>query len=96
MMVLVSYDVSTIDKRGQARLRKVAKTCEDYGVRVQNSVFECVVDPATWVVLKGRLEDIFDPEQDSLRYYFLGANWEKRIEHLGRSPDINVSDTLIF
>jgi len=95
-MVLVSYDVSTVDKRGQARLRKVAKACEDYGVRVQNSVFECVVEPATWVLLKSRLEDIYDPEQDSLRYYFLGSNWEKRIEHLGRTPGFGVSDTLIL
>ena len=95
-MVLVSYDVSTVDKRGQTRLRKVAKACEDYGIRVQNSVFECVVDPAIWVLLKTRLEEIYDPEQDSLRYYFLGANWEKRIEHLGRSPEINVTDTLIL
>lgn len=96
MMVLVSYDVSTVDKRGQARLRKVAKVCEDYGIRVQNSVFECVVDPAIWVLLKTRLEEIYDPEQDSLRYYFLGSNWEKRIEHLGRNPEINVTDTLIL
>jgi CRISPR-associated protein Cas2 len=96
MMVLVSYDVSTVDKRGQARLRKVAKACEDYGVRVQNSVFECVVEPATWVLLKSRLEGIYDPEQDSLRYYFLGSNWEKRIEHFGRTPGIGVSDTLIL
>ena len=96
MMVLVSYDVSTVDKRGQARLRKVAKACEDYGIRVQNSVFECVVDPAIWVLLKTRLEDIYDPEQDSLRYYFLGANWEKRIEHLGRNPEINVTAPLIL
>ena len=96
MMVLVSYDVCTVDKRGQARLRKVAKACEDYGIRVQNSVFECVVDPATWVLLKTRLEEIYDPEQDSLRYYFLGANWERRIEHLGRTPGIGVTDTLIL
>ena len=96
MMVLVSYDVSTVDKRGQARLRKVAKACEDYGIRVQNSVFECVVDPAILVLLKTRLEDIYDPEQDSLRYYFLGANWEKRIEHLGRNPEINVTAPLIL
>ena len=96
MMVLVSYDVSTVDKRGQSRLRKVAKVCEDYGVRVQNSVFECVVDPASWVALKARLEEIYDPDQDSLRFYFLGANWEKRIEHLGKSENVDVTDTLIF
>ncbi|MDD2240875.1 MAG: CRISPR-associated endonuclease Cas2 [Kiritimatiellae bacterium] len=96
MMVLVSYDVSTVDKRGQSRLRKVAKTCEDYGTRVQNSVFECVLDPATWVLLKSRLEDILNPEQDSLRYYFLGAKWQKRIEHHGKTLHGNVTDTLIF
>lgn len=96
MMVLVSYDVSTIDKRGQARLRKVAKICQDYGTRVQNSVFECVVDPAIWIAFKTRLENIYDPEQDSLRYYFLGANWDKRIEHLGKTPNPNVTDTLIL
>ena len=96
MMVLVSYDVSTIDKRGQSRLRKVAKICQDYGTRVQNSVFECVVDPAMWVTFKSRLEDIYDSEQDSLRYYFLGANWDKRIEHLGKIPNPNVTDPLIL
>ena len=96
MMVLVSYDVSTIDKRGQARLRKVAKVCEDYGIRVQNSVFECVVDPALWVAFKARLEKIYDPEQDSLRFYFLGSNWGKRIEHLGKTKGFDVTEPLIF
>ena len=96
MMVLVSYDVSTIDKRGQARLRKVAKTCVNYGIRVQNSVFECVVDPALWVTFRAQLEKIYDPDQDSLRFYFLGAHWDKRIEHLGKTPDIHVTDTLIL
>jgi len=96
MMVLVSYDVATVDKRGQSRLRKVAKVCEDYGVRVQNSVFECVVDPAVWVTLKARLEEIYDTDQDSLRFYFLGANWKKRIEHLGKTEHVDVTDTLIF
>ena len=96
MMVLVSYDVSTVDKRGQSRLRKVAKACEDYGVRVQNSVFECVVDPAIWVALKARLEEIYDPDQDSLRFYFLGANWEKRLEHVGTKVAINPEGPLIF
>lgn len=96
MMVLVSYDVSTMDKRGQARLRKVAKICQDYGVRVQNSVFECVVDPATWVTLKARLEEVYDSQQDSLRFYFLGAKWDKRIEHLGKTINVNVTDPLIL
>ena len=96
MMVLVSYDVSTIDKRGQARLRKVAKVCEDYGVRVQNSVFECVVDPALWVAFKARLEKIYDPEQDSLRFYFFCSNWGKRIEHLVKTIGFDVTEPLIF
>ena len=96
MMVLVSYDVSTVDKRGQARLRKVAKVCEDYGIRVQNSVFECVVDPALWVAFKARLEKIYDPEQDSLRFYFLGANWRKRVEHLGAKCGYDPQGPLIL
>jgi len=83
MMVLVSYDVSTVDKRGQARLRRVARICQDFGQRVQNSVFECEVDPAQWVVLKSRLEEVADPNQDSLRYYYLGSNWQRRVEHFG-------------
>jgi CRISPR-associated protein Cas2 len=90
MLVVVSYDVSTVDKRGQARLRRVAKACLDYGQRVQNSVFECNVDPAQWAALKQRLQDLFDPEQDSLRFYFLGSNWRRRIEHAGtkKIPDL--------
>lgn len=96
MMVLVSYDVSTIDRRGQTRLRRVAKICQDYGVRVQNSVFECVVDPALWVTFKARLEDVYDPAQDSIRFYFLGAKWQRRIEHLGKTLSVNVTDTLIL
>lgn len=96
MLVLVSYDVSTIDRAGEARLRRVAKTCQDYGIRVQNSVFECVLDPATWVKLRSRLEKLYHPEQDSLRFYFLGAKWERRVEHLGRTPDVNVTDSIIL
>lgn len=90
MMVLVSYDVSTVDKAGQARLRRVAKACLDYGQRVQNSVFECNVDPAQWVSLREKLLRIFDPEQDSLRFYFLGSNWRRRVEHHGakKVPDL--------
>ncbi len=86
MMVLVSYDVSTVDKQGQARLRRVAKACQDFGQRVQNWVFECEVDPAQWVTLKARLEEIADPKQDSLRYYHLGSNWQRRVEHFGAKP----------
>ncbi len=97
MMVLVSYDVNTMDKRGQRRLRRVAKACEDYGTRVQYSVFECIVNPAQWVTFKNRLLDIFDDEVDSLRFYFLGSNWEKKMEHHGAKETPNLeSDSLII
>ena len=83
MLVLVSYDVCTVDKRGRARLRRVAKACLDVGQRVQNSVFECNIDPAQWAALKQQLLDIYDEEQDSLRFYYLGSNWRRRVEHFG-------------
>ena len=90
MMVLVSYDVATADKAGERRLRRVAKTCLDYGQRVQNSVFECLVDPAQWTALRAELLNLYDPAQDSLRFYFLGANWKNRVEHQGvkETPDL--------
>jgi CRISPR-associated protein Cas2 len=83
MMVLVAYDVNTETPAGQRRLRQVAKLCENRGQRVQNSVFECLVDPAQWVQLKHGLLDIADPEKDSLRFYYLGKHWHKRVEHFG-------------
>jgi CRISPR-associated protein Cas2 len=83
MLVLVTYDVNTETPAGRKRLRQVAKQCLNFGQRVQNSVFECLVEPAQWAVLKSRLEGIIDPAKDSLRYYFLGANWKNRIEHVG-------------
>ncbi|MGA7878378.1 MAG: CRISPR-associated endonuclease Cas2 [Desulfoferrobacter sp.] len=83
MLVLVSYDVSTIDKAGRTRLRRVAKMCQNYGQRVQLSVFECIIDPAQWTMLKKKLVDIINPEEDSLRFYFLGSNWRGKIEHIG-------------
>ena len=83
MFVLVSYDVSTVDKEGRRRLRRVAKACLDYGQRVQYSVFECIVDPALWTVLRQRLIEEIDPSADSLRFYFLGSNWKNRVEHIG-------------
>ncbi len=96
MMVLVSYDVSTVDRRGQTRLRKVAKACLNVGQRVQNSVFECDLDPAQWTALKAKLEGIVDPESDSLRYYFLGSNWQHRVEHYGAKPTLDLrNDPLI-
>lgn len=83
MLVLVSYDVSTVNKTGQRRLARIAKTCLDYGQRVQNSVFECLVDPAQWTALRNELLHLYKPEEDSLRFYFLGSNWENRVEHHG-------------
>ncbi|PPK52387.1 CRISPR-associated endonuclease Cas2 [Marinobacter persicus] len=86
MMVLVTYDISLEDPAGPGRLRRVAKVCLDYGVRVQYSVFECEVDPAQWVVFRDQLLNIYDEEQDSLRFYKLGKNWKNRIEHHGAKP----------
>ena len=95
MMVLVSYDVSTVDKRGQARLRRVAKSCQNFGQRVQNSVFECVVDPAQWTALKAELTARIDPEEDSLRFYFLGSSWQRRVEHIGAKPTADLQGPLL-
>lgn len=83
MMVLITYDVETTTPNGKKRLRKVAKQCVNFGQRVQNSVFECLIDPAQFVELRHRLEEIIDSEKDSLRYYFLGNNWKSRVEHTG-------------
>ena len=95
MMVLVSYDVMVRSPGGQRRLRKVAKACTNYGQRVQHSVYECVVDPAQWVQLKNILEKIIDDKADSLRYYYLGANYKRRIEHVGAKPSYDVDGPLI-
>lgn len=83
MLVLITYDVSTSDAEGQTRLRKVAKQCVNHGQRVQKSVFECSVDPAQFAILKAKLADIIDPSADSIRFYFLGNNWKRRIEQIG-------------
>lgn len=95
MMVLVTYDVSTESAAGRKRLRRVAKVCQDYGQRVQYSVFECLVDPARWTVFKNRLIDEIKPEEDSLRFYFLGANWQRRVEQIGAKPAYDPEGTLI-
>ena len=95
MMVLVTYDVSTKDAAGRRRLRLVAKVCDDYGQRVQNSVFECLVDPTEFAQFRDRLEDRIDPEQDSLRYYFLGTNWKKRVEHVGQKETYDPEGTMM-
>ncbi|MEW6377063.1 MAG: CRISPR-associated endonuclease Cas2 [Thermodesulfobacteriota bacterium] len=95
MFVLISYDVSTTDPKGPRRLNRVAKTCKDYGQRVQYSVFECIVDPAQWAVLKQRLIDQIDQEYDSLRFYYLGSNWRRRVEHIGAKKTIDQEGPLI-
>jgi len=96
MLVLVSYDVSTEDKEGRKRLRKISKICQNYGQRVQYSVFECIVDPAQWAALRAQLIDEMEPEKDSLRFYFLGANWRRRVEHVGAKPSIDQEGPLVF
>ncbi len=83
MLVLITYDVSTYDRGGKARLRKVAKECVNYGQRVQNSVFECILDNAQALLLKKKLLDLIDQEQDSLRFYYLGNRYDNKIEHFG-------------
>lgn len=95
MMVLVTYDVSTTTPQGRRRLSRVAKACLDYGQRVQNSVFECQVSPDQFTALRLRLTDLYDPKEDSLRFYFLGSNWQRRVEHLGAKPSIDLEGPLI-
>lgn len=96
MLILVTYDVNTETKAGQRRLRKVAKKCEDYGVRVQNSVFECIVDNVQLTKLKMELSELIDKEVDSLRFYRLGYNYKSKVEHIGANVTLNVEDTLIL
>lgn len=95
MLVLVAYDVSTRTPAGRRRLRCVAEACEDYGQRVQGSVFECLVAPAEWTRLRGRLLGLYDPAEDSLRFYFLGSNWKKRVEHHGTKPAVDLEGPLL-
>ena len=94
MFVLVSYDVAS-EGKGSRRLRRVARACQDYGQRVQYSVFECIVDPAQWTVLRNRLIDEIDHEKDSLRFYFLGSNWKHRVEHIGAKKSLDQDGPLI-
>lgn len=96
MYVLVTYDVSTKTPEGRKRLRRIAKVCLDYGQRVQNSVFELLVDPAQWAQCKEKLLDEYEPTEDSLRFYFLGKNWQRRVEHAGAKPAINPEGPLII
>jgi CRISPR-associated protein Cas2 len=95
MMVLITYDVNVTSTGGKKRLYKVAKQCKDYGQRVQNSVFECILDPAQFTQLRIKLEKIIDTDVDSLRYYFLGDEWRTRVIHVGAKPSIDLEGTLI-
>jgi len=96
MMVLVTYDVNTETKESRKRLRHVAKLCENYGQRVQNSVFECLLDPDQWAKVKLRLLDEYDPDADSLRFYYLGANFKSRIEHFGAKKVLDPEAPLVL
>ena len=95
MVVLVTYDVSTTTPAGKRRLRRVAKTCLDFGQRVQNSVFECKVDPARFTKLRARLLEIANLETDSIRFYFLGNRWRNRVEHHGAKSSIDPDGPLV-
>ena len=96
MMVLITYDVETMTPAGRKRLRLVAKQCVNFGQRVQNSVFECLIDASQFAELKHRLESIIELEKDSLRYYMLGNNWRSRIEHVGAKSSYNPEDVMII
>lgn len=96
LLVLITYDVNTETAAGKARLRKVAKQCVNYGRRVQNSVFECILDNAQCVLLKTSLIEIIDEKTDSLRFYYLGNHYKTKIEHVGLEKGVAVDDTLIF
>ena len=96
MLVLITYDVSTETAAGRKRLRKVAKQCVNHGQRVQNSVFECLLDAAQYAILKAELAKLIDPEVDSLRFYQLGNHYQNKLEHVGVRPAFQQDDVLIF
>jgi len=96
MVILITYDVSTVDRAGVRRLRRVAQACEDYGVRVQKSVFECRVGRKEWVMLRGRLLNEIKPDEDSLRFYFLDQNAVECVEHHGVEKPIDLTEPLIL
>ena len=96
MLMLVTYDISTADDDGASRLRRVARACQDYGQRVQYSVFECEVDPAQWVSLKARLIGEIDKDKDSLRFYRIGTNRRSRIEHVGAKKAYDPDAPMVF
>lgn len=94
MMIVVSYDVRTTSPAGKKRLRKIAKACTNFGQRVQNSVFECQLDPTQWAMLRLRLLDLFEAEEDSLRFYYMGSNWRGDVEHHGTKTISDPNDPL--
>ncbi len=96
MMVLITYDVATTSAAGRKRLRKVAKKCQDFGQRVQNSVFECVLDATQLVQLKKELKELIDESEDSLRFYILGNSYKNKIEHVGTKKSFDVEGPLIL
>ncbi|MFQ3665840.1 MAG: CRISPR-associated endonuclease Cas2 [Sphingomonadaceae bacterium] len=96
MLMLVAYDVNTETPAGRRRLRRVARACLDFGQRVQNSVFECEVNPAQWIALRARLISEIDPAKDSLRFYRLGAEGKRRVEHVGAKPSLDLDGPLLF
>lgn len=96
MLILVTYDVNTQDTAGRRRLRRVAKACLDLGQRVQNSVFECEVNPAQWAQLRAQLLDEINEDRDSLRFYRLGADGQRRVEHVGAKPVLDLEGPLLF
>ena len=96
MLVLITYDVNTETYAGRKRLHKVAKQCENYGQRVQNSVFECVLDAAKCREVQNKLEGIIDKDKDSLRFYYLGNNYKSKVEHIGAKPSFDIEGTLIL
>lgn len=96
MYVIVAYDVKTSTPKGVSRLRRIAKICEDYGIRVQNSVFELSLMPDQWVICKNALIEEMDREEDSLRIYYLGSNWRRRVEHIGAKEIIDIEGLLII
>ncbi len=96
MMVVISYDVNTIDKAGRTRLRKVAKECQNHAQRVQNSVFEADLDYSSFIKLKDKLLKLIDRNEDSLRFYYLGNNWERKVEHIGAKNTYNPEGVIII
>ncbi len=96
MLVLITYDVNTETAAGRKRLRKVAKQCQNYRQRVQNSVFECVMDAAKAREVKHKLQELIDAEHDSLRFYYLGDNYKSKVEHIGIKPSFDVEEPMIF